>query len=379
MTVHDAAEIAQGDPPPPPDDGVEEEEEDPNLPIEHPFSPEKISIATKSPTVDLIVNRIRENEIDLEPDFQREQMWDRARKSRLIESLLLRIPIPAFYVAADDEDRWTVVDGIQRMSSINDYINNTFSLWKLEYLKDFEGKRYEDLPRAMQRRVKETELVVNVISPSTPDEVMFNIFLRINTGGIPLNPQEIRNAIASPHAREYLKDLARSDEFLKATENSIRSKRMADRECILRLLAFYMDSWSNYSDSATDLNTYLTMAMKNLGQIKQKERDEYATNFKKAMDAAFRIFGRDAFRRQKNNWRTPVNKALLETWGVALAKCSPEQIEILVSKRDDIKMESARLTNEDNDFIDAISYGTGDRRRVEKRFTAVENLVRSML
>ena len=306
-------------------------------------------------------------------------MWGRIRKSRLIESLLLRIPIPAFYVAADDEDRWTVVDGIQRMSSINDYINNTFSLGKLEYLKDFEGKRYEDLPRAMQRRVKETELVVNVISPSTPDEVMFNIFLRINTGGVPLNSQEIRNAIAPPHVREYLKDLARSDEFLKATENSIRSKRMADRECILRLLAFYMDSWNNYSDSAIDLNTYLTKAMKNLGEIRQKERDDYATNVKKAMDAAFRIFGRDAFRRRYSDWRTPVNKALLETWGVALAKCSPEQIEMLVSKRDAIKMEAERLTNEDSDFIDAISYGTGDRKRVEKRFTTVENLVRSML
>ena len=386
MTTYDVSHKAQDKATPPlsmeerSEDGVEVEKEEESLPIEHPFNPEKISIATKSPTIDLIVSRIKENEIDLEPDFQREQMWDNVRKSRLIESLLLRIPIPAFYVAADGEDRWRVVDGIQRMSSINGYINNDFLLRKLEYLTDFEGKRYEDLPRAMQRRMRETELVVNVISPSTPVEVMFNIFHRINTGGVPLNPQEIRNALTPQHVRDYLKELAQSDEFLRATERSIRSNRMADRECILRFLAFHMDHWTNYSTSTTDLNTYLTNAMKKIGTLKAEARDQLAADFKKAMDAGFRIFGRDTFRRRGyDNARTPVNKALLEIWGVALANCSPEQIEILVSKRDALKEESARLMNDDRDFVNAISYSTGNQKRVEKRFTTVEQLVRSML
>ena len=386
MSTNDVAQKAQDNTTPPSgteersEDGVEVEKEDESLPIEHPFNPEKISIATKSPTIDLIVSRIKENEIDLEPDFQREQMWDNVRKSRLIESLLLRIPIPAFYVAADDEDRWIVVDGIQRMSSINGYINNGFLLRKLEYLTDFEGKLYKDLPRAMQRRMRETELVVNVISPSTPVEVMFNIFYRINTGGVPLNSQEIRNALTPQHVRDYLKELAQSDEFLRATENSIRSNRMADRECILRFLAFHMDHWGNYSTSTTDLNTYLTNAMKKIGTLKGEERDQFATDFKKAMDAGFQIFGRDTFRRRGyDNARTPVNKALLEIWGVALANCSPEQIEILVSKRDALKEESARLMNDDRDFVNAISYSTGNQKRVAKRFTTVEQLVRSML
>ena len=362
------------------EDGVVVEREDENQSIEHPFNPEKISIATKSPTIDLIVSRIEENEIDLEPDFQREQMWDNVRKSRLIESLLLRIPIPAFYVAADEEDHWKVVDGIQRLSSINSYINNEFLLKNLQYLSDFEGKRYEDLPRAMQRRIKETELVVNVISPSTPVEVMFNVFLRINTGGVPLNPQEIRNALTPPYVRDYLKTLAQSDEFLRATENSIRPNRMADRECILRFLAFYIDHWSHYSTSTIDLNAYLTNAMRKIASIGREERNGLAGDFKKAMDAGFRIFGRDTFRRQTSgNWRSAVNKALLETWGVALANCSPEEIEILVSKRDAIKNESTRLMSEDADFLAAISYSTGNQKRVEKRFSAVEHLVRSML
>ena len=361
--------------------GVEDElEEDDDLPIEHPFNPEKISIATRNPTIDLIVSRIREKEIDLEPDFQREQMWKTGQRSRLIESLLLRIPIPAFYVAADYEDRWKVVDGIQRMSSIDDYLHNKFGLEKLEYLNDFDGALYDDLPRAMQRRIRETELIVNVISPSTPLEVMLNVFLRINTGGVPLNSQEVRNAITPPHVRDYLKEVAQSDEFLRATQASVPSNRMADRECILRFLAFYMDPRLNYSSGTMDLNTYLTNAMTTIGAIGQDERARLATDFKRAMDAAFRIFDLDAFRkRSSNNIRGPVNKALLETWGVALANCSQEEIEILVSKRDAIREEAVRIMNEDGDFLNAISYSTGNRRRVEKRFTTVEHLVRSML
>ena len=362
------------------EDGVDVEREDESLPIEHPFNPEKISIATKSPTVDLIVSRIEEKEIDLEPDFQREQMWSHLRKSRLIESLLLRVPIPAFYVAADDEDHWKVVDGIQRLSSINSYINNAFMLRKLEYLGDFERKLYKDLPRAMQRRIKETELVVNVISPSTPVEVMFNIFLRINTGGVPLNPQEIRNALTPPHVRTYLKKLAQSDEFLKATGHSIRPNRMADRECVLRFIAFYIDHWSSYSTGNSDLNAYLTDAMRKISEITPKERSRLADAFKRAMDAGFRIFGQDTFRRRgSSSRRSAVNKALLETWGVALANCSREEITILVSNQDTIRKESVRLMSEDDDFIAAISYSTGNQKRVEKRFSAVGNLVRSML
>ena len=362
------------------EDGVEIEGEDENLPIDHPFNPERIAISTKSPTIDLIVNRIEENEIDLDPDFQREQMWDILRKSRLIESLMLRIPIPAFYVSADEDDRWKVIDGIQRMSTITSYMHNEFSLRKLEYLRDFEGKRYDQLSRSMQRRIKETELIVNIISPSTPEEVMLNVFFRINTGGVPLNPQEVRNAFTPSRIRDYLKMLSLSDEFLRATERSISPKRMADRECILRLLAFYVEPWETYTKSSTDLNTYLTRSIRELNEVAQEGLDELAGDFKKSMDANSRIFGREAFRRKSStNSRSAVNKALFETWGVALAHRSPDEIATLVSNSEEVKMKFGHLMDEDSEFIDAISYSTGSPKRVEKRFAAIENLVRSML
>jgi hypothetical protein len=183
--------------------GVEEEKEEQGLVIERPFDPEKIKVKTKAALVDSIVKRISHGEIDLAPDFQRHaRIWNAPRKARLIESLLLRIPLPVFYVAADASENWSVVDGLQRMTTINDFVNGIFPLSELEYLTQFNGFKFDDLPRPMGRRISETELVVHVIEPGTPEEVMFNIFSRINTGGMRLNDQEIRHALHKGPARD---------------------------------------------------------------------------------------------------------------------------------------------------------------------------------
>ena len=236
--------------------------------ITDPFDPEQIKIRTVSVLIEQLVTRIQYKEIDLTPDFQRLRgIWNSERKSRLIESLLLRIPIPVFYVAAQENDDWSVVDGLQRMSTIFDFINGEFGLEKLQYLTYFEKLKHEELPRPMQRRISETQLIVNVIEPGTPPEVMFNIFLRINTGGMMLNGQEIRHALHGGPVREYLQRLAESQSFLKATDHSVKPTRMADRECVLRFLAFYLASPGQYSDN--DLDKHLSAAHEG---SKQNER-----------------------------------------------------------------------------------------------------------
>ena len=355
-------------------DGVENEE----LSIKEPFNPEQIKIHTQNVVAAQVVTRIDEKEIDLAPDFQRAYVWKNERQSRLIESLLLRIPIPVFYVAADDEDSWKVVDGVQRITTIYRYIKNEFALQNLEYLKDLEGLSYDDLPRPMQRRISETQLVVNVIDTGTPEEVMFNVFSRINTGGEPLSAQEIRHALTPGEARSYLKKLAESRAFTTATGGAVNSLRMKDRECVLRFLAFYMEPWDRYG-VRDNLNDYLSKAMRKINQITAEERARLAADFEKAMNAASRIFERDAFRRRYANRRGPVNMTLLETWGAALAGCTSEEIEVLVAKRESLKDKWSQLINDDSDFIESISYSTDTRSRIEKRFTAIENLVRSIV
>ena len=359
-----------------PDSGVEEEKEDPQLSVELPFDPSKIKVRTAQVLVDQLVERIRREEIDLAPEFQRMRgIWKPVNKSRLIESLLLRIPIPVFYVAADLDDNWKVVDGVQRMSTIFDYVTNRFPLAGLEYRVGSNGKCFEELPRMMQRRIRETQLVVNVIEPGTPPEVMFNIFSRINTGGMKLNAQEIRHALHPGPVRDFLKTLADSNAFTAATNRSIRPDRMLDRECVLRFLAFYIEQWEQYRSRSLD--GYLAGIMKQINDMTSAELDALRADFEKAMLAAKRIFGRKAFRNISNE-RARINKSLFEAWGVQLARCSPSDIDQLVGHRKEI-LRRFELLLKDPEFDKAISQSTAMPQRIQKRFTAVRDLVQEFV
>ncbi len=360
---------------------LEGEEDDLQEKITEPFDPELIKIRTIPILVGQLVDRIKYGEIELVPDFQRHaRIWNPMRRSRLIESLLLKIPIPVFYVAADEDDNWSVVDGVQRMTTIYEYVTGGLPLIGLQYLIKLDGCKHDALSRPLQRRISETQLIINVIEPGTPPEVMFNVFLRINTGGLSLNGQEIRHALNPGPVREYLEELAKSREFIRAAPLSETGKnRMQDRECVLRFLAFRIESWESYNTK--DLDRYLGSTMQQINNMAPKQRDTLAADFKKAMCAAFDIFGENAFRKppRRDNRRGPINRALLEAWSVQLARCSPEQIKILVEKKDYVQRQFIQLVTEDQDFERSISFSTGTPWRVQKRFQAIEQLVKEFV
>ncbi len=306
-------------------------------------------------------------------------MWDSRKKSRLIESLLLRIPIPVFYVASDYSDHWDVVDGIQRITSVYRFVKGEFPLTDLEYLINYNDKIYGDLPRFLQRRISETQLIVNVIEPGTPEEVKFNVFKRINTGGVSLTGQEIRHAMHRGPARDFLRDLANSKEFLQATGKSINSDRKADQECVLRFMAFRIDPWQSYD--ARDLDGYLGKTMRRINQLNEEQRARYRNDFVRSMDAAYKIFGADTFRkpRDTNGRKKPINRALFETWGVELASVSSNQIDHLIRNSEVVQREFKHLAMNDEEFDKAISVGTSAVSKVRKRFTAIKHLVEGIL
>lgn len=349
-----------------------------------PFDPNLIRVTRSTPTLHLLLNRIKEGEINLAPDFQRRGgIWNDGAKSRLIESLLIRIPLPAFYVDATDENLWLVVDGLQRLTTLKEFvIEKKLHLTGLEFLgNELHGKTFDDLPRNLQRRIEETEVTVFQIEPGTPDAVKFNIFKRINTGGLPLSSQEIRNAINGERVREFVTSLARSEEFHEATFGSIGDKRMADRECVIRFLAFWLNSPENYKTK--DFDNFLNETMAKLDdpdQISDEELDDCREAFLKAMTRARQIFGRFAFRKYygPGKRRQPISKALFETTSWNLALLSDQEAEVLAEGHDSLLEDYAKLIA-DKDFANAISQGTGSPNRVRLRFEGMQKLLRDNL
>ncbi len=364
--------------------GVEQElpsDSSSELVIAEPFNPDDIDVATRSMTIDLLLSRIRSKAIDLEPDFQRRRgIWNDRQQSRLIESLLLRIPLPTLYAAEDEDEDWAIVDGIQRLTTITRFIDpeaigeTPLRLSGLEYLgASFEGILFEGLPARLKRRLRETELVVHVIRHGTPQEVKFNIFARINTGGLPLSAQELRHALIPGGARKYLGQLAGSEAFKVATTYSIRDERMADREMVLRFLAFSMNPPEQFR--AYDFDRFLGDAMRQLNALDDLRLAALEYGFNRAMECASAIFGDDAFRKRyhESHGRLPINKALFETISVSLANLTEEGRERCVLRRDEVRRRMMAAMR-DRDFESAISQGTGDTNKVRKRFATVSTI-----
>lgn len=365
-------------------EGIDESETtDPEGVISDPFDPTQIRVERSTPTIDLLTRRIEHGEINLAPDFQRMGgIWTDEAKSRLIESILIRIPLPAFYVDATDDDRWLVVDGLQRLTTLKRFVvDKDLALHGLEFLADLDGKTFDDLPRNLQRRIEETEVIVFLIQPGTPPAVKFNIFKRINTGGLPLSAQEIRNAINGDRVREFIKGLVESTAFKTATCDAIGDKRMADRECVTRFAAFMLTAPAEYSGK--DFDNFLNAAMGQMDDpklVSEAGLVRLREDFERAMTRARRVFGRYAFRKYfgPNRRLSPINKALFETMACSLARLS-EDSAALLEERKVAALESFATLNNEPEFAASISQGTGDPNRVRRRFARMEAMLQSVI
>ncbi|MFB6455890.1 DUF262 domain-containing protein [Chitinophaga sp. Hz27] len=357
-----------------------------------PYDPDRIRVDTKQFSLRQIYDMIESRDINLTPDFQRNLVWDNQRKSRLIESILLRIPLPMFYFSQDEDGRIAVVDGLQRLNTVHEFMNNKFKLTKLEYLNkgnnNCENKYYsskeekEAIDGKYFRWFNMTQITVNVIDASSPFNLKYDIFRRINTGGQPLNAQEIRNCLSSDQLRNGLREMANLPSFSKATGNSVKDVRMEAQELALRFILFN----KRYKEDKS-INTYsgnieseLNLLTEELSKDKKLDMTDMIKLFDRAMLNSYHLFGEYTFRKCQPKDLIPgarkqlVNKALFVSWSVLLSKYKEESIQ----KNNLFKAlvtPLAKAINDDYDLLSYLSFSTNSKANIQAAFNAAEKII----
>lgn len=355
------------------DENIEiEEEHNEDIAIQIPFDPNDIRVKTQPLSLGQLVEMLEHKEIKLYTEFQRHpDLWNDTKKSRFIESLLLNLPIPMFYFDVQDDNLWRVIDRLQRLSTLKSFIlddgKKQLVLKGLEFLKEYEGKTYKELPRPLQRRISSFTVTAYLVEKGTPDEVKYNIFNRINQGGLILKPQEMRHALHQGVATELVADLVRGEDepggeegelkateegkaFVKATGGKIPSSRMQDRDFATRFVAFYLLSYKSYEPT---LDSFMNKGMKQIKTITEGERQELKNDFKKAMHTAWAIFGNDAFRKRfkEGEQRKPVNRALFDALSVNFAQLSEAECQALIEKKHYLKRNLLNYSIQQESFF----------------------------
>jgi len=323
------------------------------------FDPKLLDVIPTKITIDSISKRIVNKEIDLTPPFQRKAgIWDDKRKSRLIESIIIKIPLPTFYFDATDDDNWIAIDGLQRLTTIKEFVvDKKLKLSKLEFLDELEGCTFDEIGRKYQRRIEETEINICKLVPPTPAKVKYIIFERLNTMGIKLEAQEIRNALFQGDSIQLLNEMAGMDIFKQIVGNSVNVSRMEDKEFCLGYLGYVIYSEEITSDTNEFLGNIMdkiNKKMKNLNEeIKQKKFDEYKNKFMHDLGRAHEIFGKYAFIRTGGGTRrAQISRYLFYSWLYAFHSISQDEFSKLCANKDCmIRLFESFCTSRDYDKV----------------------------
>ena len=354
--------------------------------IEKPFDADKIRIDQRMLSLKYCIELLDKNDsgrikLVLSPGFQRHLVWtDNKRKSLLIESLMLRIPIPAFYFYEDEDSIKYVIDGLQRLSTISEFLKGGFRLSGLQYLQETCGGRlFSELDYKYKARIYDTQLAVNIIDARTPAQVKYDIFRRINTGGVPLNAQEIRNAVAKPLFRSFLKRLAESEIFIKVTRGKIKDLRMSAQEMVLRFLAFYMEydfDTKELNSYGGDLEAFLDEAFNELNKMSEKQLQTYEKPFIRAMRNSLALFGKDSFAKPKT--RGLINKSLFTSWSVILTQENLD--EKTLRKYSKLVLHKLEYEiNNNQSYHYSLTTGTSSTKKVKNNFRVANKILEEVV
>lgn len=327
-----------------------------------------VMVRSETRTVSDVVKRIEGGRYILDPDFQRDFIWEPDKQSKLIESCVMRIPLPVFYVAEMTDGRVAVVDGLQRLSTFRRFLGNDLKIVGLGADHPISGMTFQQLPINLQERIEDTQITLYILDKEAPDRARLDIFERVNSG-VPLSRQQMRNAIYNGPATRWLSRMADGQPFKLATGGSLNRKTMRDREAINRFVSFKLMGWKAYRNG--DMDEFLAEGLRRLNRMQEAELDELGRQFEHAMKLSSALFGKHSFRkslkeRNPHAGRTVLNISLFDALSVSFAHGTFE--------RDDYPAIAERLASlvENYQFENAITYSTNSTASVATRFSKAE-------
>ena len=337
----------------------------------------KLVIDKVDPTIESLYMKFTRQKLILQPDYQRKYVMKPQVASRLIESILLDIPLPIVYFAEEEDGSWSVVDGQQRLTSIisfvqgkNLYDDKPFKLTSLNVMTELNRKSFSDLSNEQQEKILNTAIRSFVIKKESNDDIKFEIFERLNTGSTPLNEDEIRNTVYRGKYMNLLKELEGNELFDKIVNKPNFKNRMLYKGMILRFFAFYEKTYLNYKPS---MKQFCNKHIKRFRNMDDEQISEYRQIFKDTISSIYSVFGENAFRRMMkeegtNNYiwaKTRINMALYDIQMYSFSRYDKEQ---LIRHADEIRDRMYDLMINNPDFINAIEFKTSNTDMVNRRF-----------
>jgi hypothetical protein len=344
----------------------------PDADLSQPEYPiDTLMIRTESRTVHDVLRRIERGDYIMHPDFQRDFVWNEEKQSKLIESVLMRIPLPVFYFAENDDGKHVIVDGLQRITTFKRFVNNEFKL-RLRESPELNGKRFENLPVKLKNRIEDCNLTLYLIDAKVGERIRLDIFERVNNG-VPLTRQQMRNCLFNGGATQFLKEQATDNLFVLVTGGSLNVDQMRDREFVNRFCAFYLLGHQTYRG---DMDEFLASALKHMNQMSPAELERLGEVFTQSLKVNYKLFERHAFRKftDMNHNRSVINASL---WDVLSTVFIPYLDRDFDAKHTQI-LDGMRTLFSESEFNSAITISTNDTKKVVYRFERVNTLMQEI-
>ena len=342
----------------------------------YPYDPSKadIDIREDPQTIyELVIRKWDQEKLIINPGFQRNYIWKHEQQSLFIESVILNFPLPPLYINKDNKGMYIIVDGRQRITTLRRFLKNEFRLSNLRALPQLNGKNFSDLIELnpeFQTKIEDKKLLVYLIQPTVPLEMVYDIFNRINTGGTQLERQEIRDCIYMGHSTKLLAKLAAKDYFKQAIDWGISPNRKKDQEAVLRYIAFKIQDYEK--DYKGSMNEFLEDAMKTMNKkVSSEQLIKIETEFERVMKYTYLFFGSQNFRIPTGSTRGRINLAVLESVSYFFSF----QTDDFLKKNTEKIKANFNILIKNNKYLDSVRTATGDTQRVITRFKMAQEIL----